>query len=43
MTNVFAVEWVPAKEWMTSAPIRPAVAAFPSFVSLPFPVVVLRS
>ena len=35
---------VPAKEWMTSAPTRPAFAAFPSFeVSFVLPAVELSS
>ena len=36
--------WVPAKEWMTSAPVRPALAAFPSFEAVgPFPEAVALS
>jgi len=36
--------WVPAKEWMTRAPVRPALAALPSFeVVAPFPEAVALS
>ena len=36
--------WVPAKEWMTSAPVRPALAVFPSFETVaPFPEAVALS